>query len=61
VNAVCLCDGRYAGCDHELPCHNEPGTPWGPHFCAECDPRRLDHISRNLEEMQRSFTRQPEE
>lgn len=45
----CACDGRYDGCTHGRGgCDGRPGTPWGPHFCADCDPRRLAHISANL-------------
>jgi hypothetical protein len=45
----CRCDGRYDGCEHGRGgCDGAPGTPWGPYFCAGCDPRRLAHISANL-------------
>jgi hypothetical protein len=47
----CVCDGRYEGCEHGRFC----GVPviddgWGP-WCEECNPRRLAHITKSLEEM----------
>lgn len=57
----CRCDGRYTGCEHGITCDNEGGTPWGPYFCAECDPRRLEHIDRNLREIEAQLGSQNDE
>ncbi len=32
-------------------CPNEPGTPWTPYWCEECDGRRKAGISRNLADL----------
>lgn len=47
---TCHCDGRYAGCEHAKPCLHPSGGHRSPYFCAACDPRRIEHITRNLEE-----------
>lgn len=47
----CVCDGRYAGCQHQRPCGApNGGTGHGP-WCAECNPRRLAHITSSLNEI----------
>lgn len=47
----CVCDGRYEGCDHKKPCGQpNDGTHRGP-WCAECNPRRLDNITRSLDSL----------
>ena len=40
----CVCDGRYAGCNHGPRCGAEVNdSRWGP-WCADCNPRRFAHI-----------------
>ena len=33
-----------------IDCGNPAGTPWGPHFCPDCDVARLDRITTSLTE-----------
>lgn len=35
----------------EGKCRNAAGTPWGPHWCPECDERRREHITRRMREL----------
>ena len=32
-----------------IDCDQPAGTPWGPYWCPDCDVRRLDRITTNLE------------
>ena len=32
-------------------CGREAGTAWGPHWCFECNIKRLDGISKQFEKM----------
>lgn len=42
--SVCLCDGRYDGCEHGQPCAATVTDPiWGP-WCSDCNERRFAHI-----------------
>lgn len=51
--AKCRCDGIYAGCGHGKRCANPGGGHRSPYFCAECDPRRIAHITAQFEEITR--------
>jgi len=44
------CLGGFPG-----PCDNNPGTPWTPYWCHECDKKRMDGISNNLKSMLREL------
>mgnify|MGYP007028447013 FL=1 len=50
----CWKGDRYEHSCHEpsgrpcIECGAPAGTPWGPHFCPECDVIRLDRIDANL-------------
>lgn len=37
----------------ERGCTNPAGTLWGPHWCPDCDVKRLDRISEGLESLYR--------
>lgn len=34
-----------------VECGGVAGTPWGTHWCPDCDVKRLDRISENLEKL----------
>lgn len=36
-------------------CPNTPGTKWTKYWCLECDTRRRERITKQLEDIQRSF------
>ena len=56
---TCLCDGRYEGCDHKRTCGAVVvDDGWGP-WCAECNPRRMAHISASLALMRASLEPKP--
>ena len=41
---LCVCDGRYEGCDHAHPCAVPVlDDSWGP-WCADCNPRRMESL-----------------
>jgi len=42
--------------DKEGKCNNPAGTKWSPHWCEECNRKRLDHITNRLEEMNAKFS-----
>lgn len=49
---------RCAGFDEEgkaFACPNEPGTPWSPVWCLECDKRRRARLSVQLEDLASRF------
>lgn len=48
---ICECNGRYTGCKHGRRCQAAAGGRWSPYFCADCDKRRVDHITANLHEI----------
>lgn len=52
----CRCDGRYDGCTHGVTCDAPGGGRWSPYFCAECDPRRVEHISIQFEKLKMTFS-----
>jgi hypothetical protein len=35
----------------EKGCNEKAGTAWSPHWCWECNAKRLDRITRGLEEL----------
>lgn len=37
----------------EKGCDKPAGTKWSPHWCEECNKKRLDRITRNLVKMVR--------
>ena len=38
-----------------VDCGKPAGTPWGPHFCSDCDDKRIERINRGMAEIQRRF------
>jgi hypothetical protein len=51
----CVCDGMYEGCEHKMFCGADvTDDRWGP-WCAECNPRRMAHISASLASMKASL------
>ncbi len=34
----------------EKDCNNPAGTRWSPYWCKECNIKRMDNITKNLEE-----------
>lgn len=52
---LCVCDGRYEGCEHGWPCKKKVTNPsWGP-WCAACNPRRIAHVDASLRNIFNSF------
>jgi len=35
----------------EPGCDNPAGTAWSPHWCVECNIKRIDRITRQMEEI----------
>lgn len=46
MQSICVCEGRYQGCDHGKTCNKQAGGRWSPHFCIDCDENRTLHIDR---------------
>lgn len=44
--SICVCDGRYQGCEHGKTCNKLAGGQWSPHYCMDCDDNRTRHIDR---------------
>lgn len=42
-----------------IDCGKPAGTPWGPHWCPDCDVKRLDGIEKNLTEIQADLKETP--
>lgn len=40
-------------------CEEPAGTPWGRHWCADCDDERIRRISAQLADLRRGVTRPP--
>lgn len=41
-----------------IDCGQPAGTAWGPYWCPDCDVKRLDKISANLESIQAELSGQ---
>lgn len=51
LGGPCVCDSRYAGCDHANPClAPNDGTGRGP-WCGECNPRRIAEVGASLKSL----------
>jgi hypothetical protein len=51
----CRCNGIYSGCEHGIACHNTAGGFRSEYFCADCDRRRINHISDGLQKILAEF------
>jgi len=50
---ICICDGRYEGCDHGKICPNLADGQHSPHFCYKCDNNRINRIDEVFDEVTR--------
>lgn len=39
----------------ESGCNNPAGTAWSPYWCVDCNIKRMDHITKQFDEIQRKF------
>lgn len=39
----------------EKGCNNPAGTAWSPYWCVDCNIKRMDRITAQLEETQKKF------
>jgi len=39
----------------EKDCDNPAGTAWSPHWCFECNTKRIDNIKKSIDEIDKKF------
>ena len=39
----------------EKGCNNPAGTAWSPHWCVDCNIKRINRINKSLEEIMNKF------
>lgn len=49
--SVCICAGKYKGCNHGSTCTRLAGGRWSPHFCVDCDENRAQYIDKTFDQL----------